>query len=364
MTDTKLHLQPAFFSEREKTLVEFGPLSAAAFRYPSGVAGLRLKNDLGELEMLPYQGQQIWSATFRGRNLTMKSMFAAPNPTQNYLQTYGGFLIHCGVTAMGVPEAGDSHPLHGELPNAPYQEAYLVAGEDEKGSFLGLGGRYQHTVAFSHHYAAEPLVKLYAGSSLFTLTMRVSNLKNTEMERMYLAHINFRPVNDARLVYSAPCTPEAVRVRRSIPAHVHPQPGYREFLEELARNPEKHNRLSPELLFDPEVVFYLDYLADPEGWAHSMQVLPDGSADYVRHRPQQLDKGVRWICRTPDQDACGFILPATAEPEGYSAEKAKGHIQSIPPRGSWQFEIELGALPPEQARVVEAKIAAMMGERV
>ena len=75
--------------------------------------------------------------------------------------------------------------------------------------------------------------------------------------------------------------------------------------------------------------FAIDYLADDEGWAHSMQVHPDGSADFIRHRPEQLDKGVRWIYRSPDQDALGIILPATAEPEGYTAEKAKGNVKVL-----------------------------------
>ncbi len=60
--------------------------------------------------MLPFQGMQIWSAEMDGQNLTMKSMFAEPHPTRTYLENYGGFLLHCGATAMGVPSKGDTHP--------------------------------------------------------------------------------------------------------------------------------------------------------------------------------------------------------------------------------------------------------------
>jgi hypothetical protein len=355
-----VYLSPEFFTEREKILVQHATLSASTFRFDSGVCGLRLKNELGELVLLPYQGQQIWSAEFRGRTLTMKSMFTEPMPTRQYLETYGGFLIHCGATAMGVPTKEDTHPLHGELPNAPYQKAYLLFGQDDKGPYLGLGGRYQHTLAFSTNYVAQPLVKLYAGSSLVPVSLTLTNLKQTPMEWMYLTHINFRPVDNGRLVYSAPCTPEHVRVRKSIPSHVHPGPGYAEFLEELGQHPEKHNVLAPDLVFDPELVFTIDYLADQEGWAHCMQVHPDGSADYVRHRPDQLDKGVRWICRTPDQDALGMDMPATAEPEGYTAEKAKGNIRTIPAQGKAHCDMEVGVLPAEQVAEVEAKIGEIL----
>jgi hypothetical protein len=354
--ETIVNITPEFFAAREKVLVERGPLSAATFLFDSGVCGLRLKNELGQLVLLPFQGQQIWSAEFGGRNLTMKSMFTEPRPTREYLETYGGFLLHCGATAMGVPTKEDAHPLHGELPNAPYQKACLVAGQDERGPYLGLGGQYQHTVAFNHNYVAAPLVKLYAGSTLFWLAMSIKNLKNSAMELMYMAHVNFRPVDNGRLVYSAPCTPEHVRVRTSIPSHIRPLPGYVEFLEELGRRPEKHNLLAPGLLFDPEVVFFIDYLADEEGWAHSMQVHPDGNADYIRHRPAQLDKGVRWICRTADQDALGIVLPATAEPEGYLVEKAKGNLKILPPGGKFYCEMEMGALTPAEAKRMEGKI--------
>jgi hypothetical protein len=358
--ETTVRLKPEFFTEREKTLVESGPLAASVFVFDGDVCGLRLKNELGHLVMLPFQGQQIWSAEFNGRNLTMQSMFDAPRATRDYLQTYGGFLLHCGATAMGVPTAEDTHPLHGELPNAPYQQAHLVVGQDERGSYIGLGGQYQYTLAFNHNYVAEPLVKVYSGSSLFWVAMTITNLKRSEMELMYLAHVNFRPVDNGRLVYSAPATPEHVRVRTSIPSHIHPGPGYVEFIQELSRQPEKHNVLAPGLPFDPEVVFFIDYLADAEGWAHSMQVHPDGSADYIRHRPDQLDKGVRWICRTPDQDALGLLLPATAEPEGYLAERAKGNLKVLPAGGQFHFELEMGALAPAEVGPMQEKISHIL----
>ncbi|MGQ9625616.1 MAG: DUF4432 family protein [Anaerolineae bacterium] len=351
-----INLEPCFFGEKEKVFLEHEGLSASLFRYESGVCGLRVKNELGYITMLPFQGQQIWWVEFEGRALTMKTMFPEPRPTQDYLSTYGGFMLHCGATAMGVPTREDTHPLHGELPNAPYQKACLKVGQDEKGPYIGLSGEYQHTVAFKCNYVAKPLVKLYAGSMLLPISIAITNLRDAEMELMYMAHVNFRPVDNGRLVYSAPCTPKSVRVRTSIPSHVRPSEKYLKFLKELQEHPERHNVLSPELEFDPEVVLYIDYKADEEGWAHSMLVHPDGYASYIRHRPKELNHGVRWICRIPNQDALGIVLPSTAEPEGYLAEKAKGNIKFIPPRGSVKFELEAGLLRPQEAKQMEEKI--------
>jgi hypothetical protein len=357
---TTIHLSENFFHAKETLLVETSALSAAAFRYPSGVAALRINNDQGELILLPFQGQQIWSATLGGRNITMKSMFDQPKATQNYLETYGGFLLHCGATAMGVPMGEDTHPLHGELPNAPYQKAWLVVGEDEGGEYIGLGGEYQHTVAFSFNYVAQPLVKLYAGSDRCTIKMTVTNLKQTPMEFMYMAHVNFRPVDNGELIYSAPCTAETARLRKSIPSHVQPTAAYLAFLKVLEADPAQHNILRPDLSFDPEVVISFDYRADSAGWAHTMQVHPDGTADYIRHKPSQLDKGVRWICRTPDQDALGMVLPSTAEPEGYHAEKAKGNIKVIEAGASYSCEMEAGVLSVEEASAMAEQIAQIL----
>ena len=346
---TIIHLSPEQFPPQETWLAKRGELTASIFCFPSGVHALRLKNAAGELVLLPYQGQQIWDATMCGRRLTMKSMFDQPYPTRDFLSTYGGFLVHCGATAMGSPGPEDTHPLHGELPNAPYQTASLIFGTDEKGDYIGLTGTYRHTVAFNYNYTVIPLVKLHVASSVFSVSMAIHNLKASPMPLMFLEHVNFRPVDGGRLVQTVTCNAENMRVRANIPSFMEVAPGYREFLQVLEQHPQKHLLLEPGMVYDPEVVFYLDYLADKDGWAHTMQVHPDGSADILRHRPEQLDHGVRWICRTVDQEALG-MEPCTAEVEGFHAEKKKGNVRSLPGGGMFEIELEVGVLNLEEAK--------------
>ncbi|MBI5951178.1 MAG: DUF4432 family protein [Chloroflexi bacterium] len=356
---TKIHLTSEQFTSSEVVLAEHGELTASTFRYPGGVCALRLKNSLGELVMLPYQGQQIWDATLRGRRLTMKSMFDQPYPTRDFLSTYGGFLLHCGATAMGSPSAEDNHPLHGELPNAPYQSAALVFGSDEKGEYIGLTGVYRHTVAFNYNYTATPLVKLYEDSSVFTVSMTIHNLKASPMPLMFLEHVNFHPVDGGRLAQTVICDPENMRVRANIPPFMEVAPGYREFVKVLQEHPEKHLVFDPALVYDPEMVLYLNYLADKNGWAHTMQIHLDGSADLLRHRPEQLDHGVRWICRTADQDALG-MEPCTAEVEGFSTEKKKGNVRSLPGGSKFTSELEVGVLTPDEVQREETLIKQIL----
>ena len=177
---------------------------------------------------------------------------------------------------------------------------------------------------------------------------------------MYLAHINFRPVDNGRLVYTAKVNPTNVRVRENLPPNFQAKPGYREFVQQLAEHPELHHELNPGMPYDPEVVFYINFLADDQGWASSMQVHPDGSADIVRHKPEQLSHGVRWICHTANQEALGFE-PATAEVEGYSAEKAKGNVRVLAAGEVFLPEYQMGLLPAEQTSEECAKIRALTG---
>lgn len=354
---TIFQLQPYFFTEKENLLLEHGKLRVWAFRYASGVCVLRIENALGQVIALPFQGQQIWSAEMRGRNLTMKSTFPEPRASTTYLHNYGAFLVHCGVTAMGGPSRDDTHPLHGELPHAPYNKAYLIVGQDQQGQYIALGGEYQHTIAFNCNYRAEPLFKIYAESSLFEISMKITNLRASEMELMYMAHVNFRPVDYGRLVYSAP--PANVHVSKGalVPKN---KPEYLKFLDELATHPEKHDVLEPGLPLDPEIVLSIDYKTDDDGWAHSLHIHPDGTADYVRHQPAQLDKGVRWIARTSDEDSLGLVLPSTAEAQGYLAEKAKGHIKMIPPGGEWKCELVAGAVTPRESELIQTMIGRIL----
>jgi hypothetical protein len=132
-------------------------------------------------------------------------------------------------------------------------------------------------------------------------------------------------------------------------------PGYREFVNILQAQPEKHLVFDPGLVYDPEMVLYLNYRADENGWARTLHIHPDGSADLLRHRPEQLNHGVRWICRTADQDALG-MEPCTAEVEGFSTEKAKGNVRKLAADETFTSELEVGVLSPDETRVEETRV--------
>ena len=357
----RFHLNAAMFNAGETVIAESAGLTASAFRYASGVAALRLRNTVGEIIALPFQGQQIADATFHGRRLTMRSMFGEPVQATSYLGNSGGFLIHCGATAMGNPALEDSHPLHGELPNLPYASAALVTGEDARGAWMGLTGLGRYTIAFTHNYEICPLLKLHADDGWIEADVAIKNLKHTPMELMYLAHINFRPHDGARILDTVPDDSGHIRIRSTLPAGLFkPSEIHKAMLEAMLSNPALHRELVPGRAVDPEIVMGLSHRADQDGWAHSMQLLADGSGDFVSHRPGELPGGVRWMTRNADQDALGLFLPGTAEADGYTTEKAKGNVLTLAPQKTFRCSLAFGALTPSEADALGHRIAQVM----
>ena len=354
-----LNLDAINFSRHEEVLVTHGHLKVSAFCYASGVKALRVVNSVGWLVLLPYQGQQIWDVVFHGRRLTMRSMFDEPVDTQDYLGNYGGFLLHCGATAMGNPGLGDTHALHGELPNARYQHAGLSIGTDKFGDYVELNGDYHHTVAFTANYVARPMLRIYGDSSRLHMHMKIQNLKNSPMDLMYLAHVNFVPVDDALLVDTVKPGASHVRVRSKLPEFFVPKAAHSAMIAALQKEPDLHRHLKAGEAIDPELVMGMDFTTDALGWAHSMQLLPDGSADFISHKPSELPRGVRWITRTSDQDAWGLFLPGTAEADGYTAEKAKGNLVTVAPGECFECSLSFGSLDAGEAAAMRDQVEQM-----
>ncbi|MCX6089738.1 MAG: DUF4432 family protein [Candidatus Atribacteria bacterium] len=352
------------FPVKERELVRWGVLKASLFIYESGIHAVKLENQLGYLVVLPYKGQQIWEAVFYGRDIKMKSKFDEPKNVDGIAHTYGGFLYHCGALRTGNPGKDDTHPLHGELPYADFDQARLLFGRDEKGQYIGLTSQFQYNDAFaSHYYRAYPVVKIYDNSALMDVSIKIDNLSSYPMEHMYMTHINFRPINHGHVVQPVDWKPEFIQLRENTPAHSKDIPlsqDYVKFINTIKTNPEYLQTIRPEDPYLPEVVLYLKSpKTDSEGWTHFLQVHPDGSGDYVSYRPDELDHATRWIIRNRDREAFGLLLPGTCDPEGYTHEKAAGNVRLIPEQGSVTHHVVTGALDPGQTADMQKKIEAL-----
>jgi hypothetical protein len=356
----RLSLDRIVFDGKERVIFESGKMRAVAFAFDGGVAAVRLENARGHVVMLPWQGQQVWDVVFDGRRLTMQSIFPQPVASRSIFDCYGSFLYHCGALRVGNPGPQDNHPMHGELPAAPYRAAWVDFGEDAEGPWIGVSGEYRYARAFGDVYLAVPQVKVHEGGTLLDVTMKVENLAHAPMDLMYMCHVNFLPAANGEIVQAAGWDPKDMAVRLSIPPHVHPTPKFRAFLESLAKDPGATRVLRPEDEYNPEVVFYIRNMKrDARGMTHVMQRHTDGTADYVGWDPSVMDHVVRWIVVHADQKVLGMALPATCDPEGYTAEKQKGNVRTLGPLGTATFSVRTGALDAAAARAMEASIRAL-----
>lgn len=356
---TTLQLRDNFFGEAERLLADSHGMTAHLFRYDSGIAALRLGNRRGHLVVLPFFGQMIWDAVFDGVDLTMTNMFSTPRPANSIVGTYGCFAFHSGLLRNGCPGPKDSHALHGEMPCAKMDSAGLEIGEDTEGPYMAVIGSYEYVMGFGDHYVARPRVVLRPDTALFDIGMSVENLSGADMDLMYMCHVNFAFCEGARFVQPAPFTPDATVVRTDVPAHVPRNPDYDALLESLATDPSVMEVINEPHRYDPEQVFYIRGLKTSTGGkTASLMKRREGDGFYITYDPVDFPKTVRWVLANSDQKVCAFALPATAEPEGYTAEKAKGNVQHLKGGDVRHFSVRLGYLPPAEADLAERAIKA------
>lgn len=349
----KINLKKTHFSEKEFILAEHESFKVISFKYSTGVEALKIENNKGYFIILPFQGQQIWRTQFCGKDLTMKTKFEEPVPTKEYLKTYGGFLLHCGACAFGVPQAGDKHPQHGELPNADYDNAYIEMTDD----YIEVGGTYNYNVSFVKNYSFTPRCRLYADETVLKINITLENRRNSSMDYMYLCHINFRPVDGAELIYSADC--KNIKIFNPVNDDMPDEQKQRlnNYVATLEKDINIHHKVGAEgQFYNPEICFGIyDYKADAEGKAYTLQYADDG-AFYVSHPTEVLPVCIRWISRSEDEESMGMVLPATAEHLGYSHAKSTGQLKFLPPYGKISFEIEAGYLDKAAADIIRNKI--------
>ncbi len=351
---TTVQLSRTMFSETPSVLVETLGMRAELFRYATGVEAVRLSNARGEVVVLPYMGQIVWSATFDGVDLAMGSEFDMPRQATTIVDTYGCLAFHSGLLRNGCPGPDDDHALHGEFAVAGMDNAALVVDADT----ITLSGSYRYVRGFGDHYVATPSVTLARESTLFDVAMQVENRGGKPMDLMYMCHVNFAFVADGEIIQAAPFTSEAIVVRTAIPAHVPSNPAYEARLLALAADPSSTRTLSNGLVLDPELVVYVRGLGvGADGRTRLMLRRPRGDGFAIAYDPAEFPHTVRWLMRDPDVQVAAFALPSTCHPEGYSAERRKGHVRRLAPGEAARFALQLGYVDASEASVLAAEIS-------
>lgn len=336
--DLVLPLSPDLFGECERVLLRGRGATVSAFRYSSGVAALRLVTRRVELVLLPFRGQQVWRYAVDGEEQTMRTHFDEPAASTVFGETYGGFLLHCGLSGLGAPGPEDRHAHHGELPNAAYDNVELRIGEREGATTVALSGRA--AVRTSHAVSAtfEPTLTLSTADTALRLTMDVTNLRRTPLEYAYLCHVNWAPVDGARLVQ--PVTDSGFVVD----PHPAQDRATADYTQRIAADPELSNLLDLGQPLVPEYCAILTPTPDEAGWAEFRMVRPDGKLALVGFDTARLPRAIRWISNTGDEEAAGFCLPTTSHHHGRAAAAADGVLALLPPGQTHRLEVVVAVL--------------------
>lgn len=344
----KIHLSRNQFTPTETLLFESESCTLYTFTYPSGVEAVRIIIGKGQLIWLPFFGQSLWSWKLDGVEQKFEGFVQEPDyQARNFLHTYGGFLIHCGITAMGNPTPEDNHLHHGELPLAHYQEAWISVAE---GAYpLTLSGSYTYSIPFIASYKFTPSLHVAADGASIAVNADVQNLQKTALSYMYLNHLNFTLRGAKSLLYGS----EAFTKERVTVLH-EAIPGSKEN-PSLLLNPNAAAKLSPEL------VALVKNKAQYGSVTVNTMEREDGTCVWMALDSSTLDHTVIWLTKTPDRLAGGFSLPATAGPRGLAEETRQGNNKSLGAGESVTFQFVFGLNKQEDTETIQKAIQLLGG---
>lgn len=335
---SRIALHRETFGETPRDIFSNQHWQVTAEKYPSGVESLTIKSNRLTLEILPYMGQMIWDAHVDGISLRMDNMFTQPYPVKTIQDTYGCFAFHSGLLANGCPAPEDTHPLHGEFPCAPMDDAELILHEDGR---LGLRSRYRYIQGFGHHYLAVPEVTVSPESGVFDISLSVTNLSSYQtMPLQYMCHMNHAFVPGG--VMSDNLGEGAFQLRRTVPAHVTPTPEWEEINRKILAGEYDASSLEGAEAFDPEIVYFADDLPTKTTEAKFTLTRPDGAAFVTSFNTDEFPVATRWILHNPDQSVSAFALPGTSRPEGFLAAKKAGTLIELEPGKTRSFTVTTG----------------------
>lgn len=333
---TTLPLSASQFSETPRTLLDNANFKVELFRYPAGIEAVRMENSRGYVIVLPFYGQMVWDAVFDDRSLTMGNGFKQPLPGKDIIDTYGCFAFHSGLLANGCPGPEDSHPLHGEMACARMDSAWIVLEEEG----VSVQGEVEYIKGFGHHYRAMPAVTLLAERPRLRMEMAVTNLSGAGMPLQYMCHMNYAWVENG--IFSQSIPDSAFRLRTSIPGHVHPTPAWLDYTRQLQDDPEAFGALTQPEMYDPEIVFFADDLAQYGKQVKFTLTSPEGYGFSTTFDTAQFSHATRWVLHNSDQQVAAFVLPATCRPEGFTAAKEAGTLITLAAGEQRHFEVETG----------------------
>ena len=77
------------------------------------------------------------------------------------------------------------------------------------------------------------------------------------------------------------------------------------------------DKLDNDVMYDPEIVFFMDNLSKYQENLEYKMKSPSGHSYVTKFSSKDFNYATRWILFNEDQQVGAFVLPATCRPEGF-----------------------------------------------
>lgn len=316
-----------------------------------GVAAADVRTGSGLcFTVLPDRGLDISTAEWCGRPLAWRSPTAEVHPhaydprgLQWIRSFYGGLLVTCGLTNIGVPceDEGEELGLHGRVSNLQAFDLAKGGYWDGDDYVMFIEGSVREARLFGENLLLRRRISAVMGENRLFIDDIVTNDGSRTWPHLMLYHINPGfPVVDAGSRFLAPS-------REVIPRNEH-----------SAKELDRHDRfIQPTRGYEERVYFHRP-AADREGRTlAAVANMKKGDAAlglYVRFNRRQLPWLIEWKMMG-ERDYVVGMEPATNTVQGRAEERRAGRLRNIEPGESRHYNLEIGVLTSERETTAIAR---------
>lgn len=297
-----------------------------------GLRAVTVRNSVLNYTILVDRGMDIFTIDYKGIPVSYVSKTGITSPAYyesrgyEWLRTfYGGALLTCGLTHVGVPEG--ERGLHGRISNSHCEDLSISKYWRSDKYVVEVSGTVREAVVFGEHLKMRRKIITELGASWIKVETEIENCSFERTPLMVLYHMNFGfPVLTAssELVApfeeSVPRDEEAQKDGKNFVKFQDPTPGYKErvFFHKL-----KHVEDSKTFVAVVNKNFENKILGVLMKWdLEQMPYLTEwkmmGQSDYVLG-----------------------IEPGNCYPVGRHGAERRGELQYIEPLETQRFDIEI-----------------------
>ena len=321
--DFHLELTRSLWDGSAHPLLVTPNFSVRSFFFDSGVMGLRISSKDMEVTFCPWKGMQIWRFEAGGQDVTMKSTFEEPTDSTSFLENYGAFMLHCGLTGIGHPSSKDMHAHHGELPNGRMERVWIESRSLEESSFLLIGGSRRIRISHFCNLDFTVQVALVPSCSRMFVQANIENCGNNDFDYSYLCHINWRLPESGLLFPSNHFSTDFEERMGEVDGKLSA-----DFLKRVSISSDQCDVVSKHEGIFPEYCCRFDIDDENNDWVESTMKSEIGTYA-VAYRSREFGHFLRWISNTGDESAAGFCLPSTGSDDGRLANDEKGFLRRL-----------------------------------